>query len=76
MSSRKIEIVNPWSSSFIEIDPADITEEDLDNYAQLMDDELREELHLELAPCTPGEFLKAWADRVGPEEAGRIIKGS
>jgi len=28
----------------------------------LMDDDLREELHLDLAPCTEQEFMSAYAD--------------
>ena len=28
----------------------------------LMDDDLREELHLDLAPCTEQEFLDAYAE--------------
>lgn len=30
---------------------------------QLMDDEIREELHSELAPCTDEEFLRAYEAR-------------
>lgn len=40
-----------------------ITEEDLRNIAEYMDDEIREELHGHLAPCTPEEFLKAYIER-------------
>ena len=29
----------------------------------LMDDDIREELHRELAPCTAQEFLDAYVDR-------------
>jgi hypothetical protein len=39
---------------------------DLEHYdaaVALMDDELREELHRELAPCTKEEFLRAYEQR-------------
>lgn len=36
---------------------------DFDVCAILMDDELREELHMELAPCTEQEFLDAYIER-------------
>ena len=38
-------------------------EVDFDTCAILMDDEIREELHMELAPCTEQEFLDAYAER-------------
>lgn len=39
-----------------------ITQEDMDNIASYMDDEIREELHAELAPCEPEEFLKRYIE--------------
>ena len=71
-----VSLVNPWSGEEVEIDVTDITQEELDSYAVFMDDDLREELHRELAPCTPGEFLFAWAQRVSTREASRVILGS
>lgn len=45
---------------------------DFESAANLMDDELREELHQELAPCTKQEFFdayaKAHADKFDGEE--------
>ena len=42
---------------------------DFDVAVQLMDDDLREQLHMELAPCTDQEFFDAYAkaheDRFG-----------
>ena len=38
-------------------------EVDFDACAILMDDEIREELHMELAPCTEQEFLDAYVER-------------
>ena len=40
-----------------------ITDEDMRNIAGYMDDEIREELHGQLAPCEPEEFLKAYIER-------------
>lgn len=36
---------------------------DYDAAVQCMEDDLREELHRELAPCTDQEFFDAYADR-------------
>ena len=38
-------------------------EVDFDTCAILMDDEIREELHMELAPCTEQKFLDAYVER-------------
>jgi hypothetical protein len=35
---------------------------DLETLAELMDDDIREQLHSELAPCSPEEFLEAYSD--------------
>ena len=36
---------------------------DFDICVSMMDDDIREQLHRELAPCTNQEFLDAYADR-------------
>lgn len=38
-------------------------EVNFDACANLMDDEIREAIHAELAPCTEQEFLDAYVDR-------------
>ena len=38
-------------------------EVDFDACTIMMDDEIREELHMELAPCTEQEFLNAYVER-------------
>ena len=38
-------------------------EVEFDAGAILMDDEIREEIHMELAPCTEQEFLDAYVER-------------
>lgn len=37
-----------------------LTEEDMNTIAQYMDDDLRERLHRELAPCSPAAFITAY----------------
>lgn len=70
-----IHVINPFSGIWVERDITSLPERELDAYAQLMDDDLREELHSE-GYSTPAEFLAAWVKRVGPHEAGRVILGS
>lgn len=69
-----ITITNPFSGAVIEQDISDLTQEQLEAFP--LEERICNELHAEIAPCTPGEFLAAYADRVGPEEAGRLILGS
>ena len=35
----------------------------MDTLATYMNDEIREDLHAELAPCEPEEFLRAYVER-------------
>ena len=72
---KLIKISNPWTGELVTQDVTDLTETELEAFAEIMNDDLREELHNELAPCTPGEFLAAWCARVSREEAGRVILG-
>ena len=34
--------------------------EEMENIATYMNDEIREDLHFEMAPCEPEEFLRAY----------------
>lgn len=45
-----------------------ITEADLAKIADYMSDDLREELHARLAPCTAEEFLSAYISRAKAED--------
>lgn len=72
----EITVTNPWTGKTFNLDITGLSQEKLDAYALLMDDELRESIHDELAPCEPEQFLAAWAEKVGSEEAGRVILGS
>lgn len=40
-----------------------ITQEDMDVIGSYMNDEIREDLHADLAPCAPEEFLSAYLER-------------
>lgn len=71
-----VELVNPFSGTRVQHDITALTSEQMDAYAELMPDEIREEIHSQVAPCEPSEFLAAYVDRVGAEEAGRLILGS
>ncbi len=41
----------------------ELTQEELDNIATYMDDEIREDVAFDLAQCTPEEFLKEYVNR-------------
>lgn len=43
-------------------EPKDLTHEDLSLFATYMDDEIREQVHSELAPCEPAEFLARYCE--------------
>lgn len=45
-----IEVRNSWNKPI-----------DYEEAVTLMDDEIREELHMEMAPCTEQEFFEAYA---------------
>lgn len=42
----------------------EVTQEQMDAIVVLMDDEIRERIHRELAPCTPEAFLKRYCELV------------
>lgn len=72
---RRLDLIHPVTGGWVTRDISELTEHELDAYALLMDAELREVLHGE-GHASPPEFLAAWARRVGPEAAGRVILGS
>lgn len=47
----------------IKINEHPITQEDMDIIAIYMDDDTREAVHLDLAPCSPEEFLREYLER-------------
>lgn len=67
----RISVTNPWTGAWIHIEREEITAERLEAMAQLMEDDIREELHREY-PDDPGEFFARYVERVGPERAGEV----
>lgn len=66
-----ISVINPWTGAWKHIDRSEITAERLETMAQLMEDDIREELHRE-CPDDPAEFFARYVKRVGPERAGEV----
>src|SRR5690606_10307126 len=67
----RISVINPWTGAWKHIDRSEITAERLEAMAQLMEDDIREELHRE-CPDDPAEFFARYVERVGPERAGEV----
>lgn len=63
-----IPVRNPVTGLTTWIDPERVTQGKLD--AMPLDNEVRELVHSEMAPCSPAEFFRAYAERVGTDEAG------
>lgn len=40
-----------------------ITQEDMDIIATYMDDDIREAVHMDMAPCEPEEFIREYLER-------------
>ena len=70
-----ITLTNPFSAATVTRDITDLTAQQLDAYAEIMDDDIRESVHDDLAPCKPAEFLAEYVKRVGPDAAGILILG-
>src|SRR5690606_7166590 len=67
----KIGVINPWTQTWVYINRSEVTAERLEAMAQLMEDDIREELHQE-CPNDPAEFFARYVERVGPERAGEV----
>lgn len=68
-----VTVANPWTGATVELDITDISSEQFAAYTASMSDDVREELHARLAPCTIQEFIRAYVEMVGPEAAGRLL---
>jgi hypothetical protein len=68
-----VRLQNPFTNVGVDFDLDAVTQAQLDYTATFMDDDLRERLNSELAPCSPAEFLTAWIKEVGTEEASRVL---
>lgn len=69
-----ITIINPHSKARVERDICGLTQAELDAYINVIDDETL--AALEGAGETPEEWLAAYVDHVGAEQAGIVILGS
>jgi len=56
----KIESVLSEHVTLTRTSQVEITQEEIDTLAVYMDNDVRERVHAELAPCTPTEFLKRY----------------
>lgn len=65
-----IAVENPWTGAMVDIDLDAMTADQFDGYATAMADDVREELHAAMAPCTPQAFMAAYVAMVGPRVAG------
>lgn len=68
---RVVYVTNPWTGVQISVTPDDLTPEKLEAMAQLMPDDIREELHRQWMD-DPWAFWAEYVDRVGPAEAGKL----
>jgi len=73
-NNAPITLQNPWTGAPRYLSKGDAL--NLDGWATLMDDDLRDHLHGILAPCPDWDFVKAWSELVTVEEASRVIIGS
>ena len=71
-----ITIINPFTGEPVARDITDLTKAQIDAYAQVMNDDIREAIHSDLAPCSPATFLAAYIKRVGADAGGILILGS
>ena len=71
----KICVTNPWTGALVDLDISDLSANQFDSLAALMDDDVYEQIYMEMVPCTPAEFVAAYVDRIGADAAGRIILG-
>lgn len=67
-----ITLTSPHSGATVTITEDEVTGERLEALAVLMDDEIREAVHSDLAPCTPWEFWREYVRRAGGEHAAAI----
>lgn len=52
---------------------SEVNQNMMDDIATYMDDEIREQVHMELAPCTPEEFLTRYLQL--DQEFEKVLSG-
>lgn len=64
-----------WEDLSTVVENLEENERDIDDIAYLMDDDIREDVHRDLAPCSDIEFLLEYAkrERAEREAEGKII---
>lgn len=72
--NRPIYVLNIWVGHLIGIAPAEVTQAEADAYASLIDADVLDALS-GMDWESPGEWLAAYVDIVGPEVAGRVVCG-
>lgn len=72
MDRVQVDVIHPATGQAVTIDGTMVTAERLEALAAVMDDDVREAIHRQLAPCSPYEFWAEYVRRAGAEEAGRI----
>ena len=65
-----VTVANPWTGASVDIDLDAMTADQFNGYVAAMADDVREELHEMMVPCTPQAFMAAYVAMVGPRVAG------
>ena len=71
LTPERVSVTNPWTGAWVHIERDEVTAEKMDAMAQLMEDDIREELHREHLD-DPWAFWVRYVERVGPERAGEV----
>jgi len=67
---RIAHVANPWTGAMVDIDLDAMTDDQFDGYVAAIADDVREDLHEAMAPCTPQAYMAAYVAMVGPKVAG------
>jgi hypothetical protein len=70
--TQSIQLQNPWSGTWKTVTNDDLDDEKWEQMAAWMDDEIRERVSDELAPCSKIKFLCRYADYAGIEATSSI----
>lgn len=65
-----VTVANPWTGAMVDIDLDAMTDDQFDGYVAAIADDVREDLHEAMAPCTPQAYMAAYVAMVGPKVAG------
>ena len=65
-----VTVANPWTGAMVDIDLDGMTDDQFNGYVAAIADDVREELHEMMAPCTPQAYMAVYVAMVGPQVAG------